>query len=573
MGWISSIFKAVKKIFVFSFFPLLFYGEEKELAFGPTGPSRFFKDETKKYGLEKIVGERFYAVDFDRDTYTDIVVLPENYSNPVFYRFDKDKERFVALEKSPFGEAIRASFLLFHDMDKDGILDVFVGTLGRRSEIARYPLRIFKGHLEEKAVRYKKIDLEMNPLPTSSLALLDYNLDGHIDFFQGNYSHKVSGKTRQAPDRLWKGEEMTFVDQSVLLEKEHDHDKDLNYYPNARPTIGLSICDVDLNGYPDILTASTGGHRNKMWINLYDSQNKGRTFRDYGPDSGYAEDENGRLLPLSGGHTFFGLCYDYNNNGLVDIVVGELTTGLDGPMRDKSSVLSGKTRGFPPTFIRTVYTHDQGLKNWPQGDRRGLFADLNFDGLVDMVIDNSGFPPASRLVYFEQEEDHSFTDKAYEYGINVLNPSGTISLDVNRDGRLDLLIGQTNLRNHRVPRHLFLMVNHIPRNKKRSLRFFLRGKKSNAPALGARLVLTAGKQRFQQFVQYSFGEAPSQMEQGVYFGLGPSRPGSVEVHWPYQEGETLLIKRYDLSKWRLTGHLNVTLCEDGRSFKGIRQCP
>ena len=549
----------------------------KEAAvFGPSAPSPLFKDETKKYGLSGIRGERFYAVDINGDTYTDLIVLPNNYSIPSFYLFDKEKRLFSPLAESPFGEVVRASFLVFHDVDKDGILDVAVGLTSKKTELTLHPMRLFKGGIGTKGIpSYREIPFIKKVFPTTTMIPIDYDLDGYIDFFQGNTFQRVGGKNQTFPDNLWKGDgKGNFTDMSYLLEKEHSYDRRLSYYGNAKPTIGASLCDVDGNGRPDILTASTSGNENKMWLNLYDRKSEEYVFMDYAAESGYAEDENGTFARLSGGNTFYTLCTDYNNNGLIDIAVGELTYGYDPPSRDRSSILSGSDPRFPPKFIRTYYSDDEGVESWPQGDRRGVFADIDFDGFIDLLVDNSGFPPKSRLVYFRQTKDHGFIDEAKKYGIDVLNPAGTILMDIDRDGRIDILTGQNSLRDRRIPGHLFLMVNKIPRAGRRSMRFFLEAKKSNHEGIGARLKLKTRERTIQQFVQYSFGEAPSQNERGIYFGLGEDKPQSIEVHWPYigKGAKAPLTKTYDLSKLRFLHHLDLTLCENGRIFKGTAGC-
>ncbi len=553
--------------------------EQKKKSYGPTSTSSFFKDKTKEYGLENVQGERFFAVDFNNDTYTDLVILPSNYAIPVFYRFDKKEKKFLKLNYFPFPNSIRASFLVFHDFDKDGILDVIVGVFNQRIELMQYPLRIFKGNFNKEKLTYNPVSFKSDPLPTSSVVLLDYDLDGSIDFFQGNYFKLENKQNRSSPDRLWQGKGIAFKNQSILLKKEHDYDKKFKFYKNAMPTTGVSICDVDLNGYPDILTASAGGNENKMWLNLYDNKNESRVFENYGRISGVAEDGKETFLKYSGGNTFFTICADYNNNGIIDMAVGELKYAHDPPSRDISSILSGTEKQFPPKFIRTPYTHNEkkDVKTWSQADRRGIFSDINFDGLIDLVIDHSGLPPTSRLVYFKQQNDHSFTDEAKEHSLDILNPAGTITLDVNRDGKLDLLVGQTNVRDVSIPKKVFLMINTMSRNKKRSIRFYLHGKKSNVQGIGARLVLKTNRRKMQQIVQYSFGESPSQLEQGTYFGIGEDHLQSIDVTWPFldkkkEERPSFLVATYNLSKLRFTKHLNITLCEDGRLFHGIKRC-
>jgi hypothetical protein len=43
------------------------------------------------------------------------------------------------------------------------------------------------------------------------------------------------------------------------------------------------------------------------------------------------------------------------------------------------------------------------------------------------------------MVLMEQQADNSFINKAAELGIAITNPKGTITLDINRDGKIDIL--------------------------------------------------------------------------------------------------------------------------------------
>jgi hypothetical protein len=74
-------------------------------------------------------------------------------------------------------------------------------------------------------------------------------------------------------------------------------------------------------------------------------------------------------------------------------------------------------------------------------------------------VDNSGFPPYSRLVLFEQDENHSFFNISTNAGIDIVNPTGTVVLDINKDGAPDILTSQNNIRNSDIPPRLFLFQN------------------------------------------------------------------------------------------------------------------
>ena len=151
----------------------------------------------------------------------------------------------------------------------------------------------------------------------------------------------------------------------------------------------------------------------------------------------------------------------------MDIFLGELSHSYDNESVDRSSILTGSKESFPPFFIRTEYLSHTQTEQWNQGDRRGVWLDYNLDGRIDLLVDNSGFPPHSRLVLFEQDKDHGFSNISTKAGLDIVNPTGTITLDINRDGAPDILTSQNNIRNSEIPRpnvvyHSFLAKRRSP---------------------------------------------------------------------------------------------------------------
>ena len=553
--------------------------------YGPTPPpgttSKLFEERSRQYGLEGVRGVRFYAIDFDRDGWTDLAILPDYFSTPEFYHFSPQTKRFERLGYSPLGEDTQGSFLNFADLDGDGSLDVLLGTLVQKSELTKKSLRIFRGSIKSGRLRYEEIPNPFSPnvrkrllnFPLSSLSLLDFDLDGKLDLFLGGwFYHGPKGEVTNAPDILLKGEGFKFQDTSSLLSNEDAS--------RAAPTFASATCDIDLDGYPDILTASSNGHPNKLWLNQQntsDGQGSGRLFRDFGAESGYAQDHEGRLQLRGGGHSFFSSCADYNNDSLMDIFLGELFHAHDPKTVDLSSILTGKNLETPQ-FIRTPYTNDE-QRRWSQGDRRGVWLDYNVDGLTDLLVDNSGFPPRSRLVLFHQNPDHSYEDRAPRAGIDLVNPVGSITLDVNRDGRPDILVGQDRVRDARIRPRLYLFENAIPREGRRSVRFYLRGQTSNARGIGSLVTLETSKGKKRQWVEYHQGPQASQNQEGIQFGLAKGEaPLKVSVHWPYWKGAgrpTVAGEArqrqpsektvYSLSRYKFRHFLSLTLHENGKT--------
>jgi enediyne biosynthesis protein E4 len=546
---------------------------------GPTSlpVTHDFEDQTRQYGLDNIKASNLYAVDFNSDGDTDLVVLPDHYSVPLFYAYIAQTSRFEKISYNPLPEMIRGSYLSFLDFNKDGVLDLVIGTLNQKTELTKYPLRFFKGTIKRNLIHYNEVgaNLSKGIRPTASISFFDFDLDGYLDLYEGNWYEYKESKSKPIHDQLYKGKEFHFLNATGFLYQETKYSRNQKRYINATPSFGVSTCDIDQNGYPDVMVSSSSGFTNKLWLNLKNTESKGqRLFKNYGNQSEFAADFDGKYSERGGGNSFYSLCSDYNNDGIIDIVVGELTHSYDTEYRDRSAFLTGTTHSFPPKFLRTEYYTDTGNGAWDQGDRRGVFFDYDMDGLIDLLVDNSGFPPKSRLILFRQEENHAFVDLSEKMGVNILNPSGTITIDINKDGQMDFITGQTTIRNSAIDSKLYVFINKVIRDRKRSIRFHLKGDLANLQGLGAMIKLQTNKRKMMKWNETLSGPLPSQNEAGVYFGFDEDKAQSVEVRWPilYKDSKTPLVRTYDLRKYRLKKHYELTLCESGAVIEGIEDC-
>jgi len=587
MEWISLITKMKKQLILSSLVLLTSCSQKvkraevkkpaKKVKAVISGPSLknndgSFVDVTEKLGLKGEKAVHLYSVDLNNDGFSDLVTLPDFYSVPKFFIFDKSKKKYNKIKNFPAKQAFYASYLNFADFNSDGVVDMVVGTLNQKSELTKRHLQLYKGSLSKGKVHFSLAGSGLKDKkvkPTSSIVLLDYNLDGKLDIFESNWYDQKKGKIELVPDRLLMGKEFSFKDVSYLLKDEKKYNRSLKKYVEARPSFGASTCDVDGNGYPDILTSTSSGFKNRLWLNLFDSKHKDRIYKDFGKESSYGQDNFGELTVRGGGDSYYSLCTDYNNDSFIDILVGELSHSYSPEEKDRSSFLTGKHDNFPPEFIRTEYTQDAGQENWTQSDRRGVWLDYNNDGLIDVLVENSGFPPLTRLILFEQFEDHAYDDVGKQHGLDILNPSGTITVDFNKDGRMDIISGQTRLRNSRIKNRIYAFENKTNVKGNRAVRFFLNGKKANKDGLGStvELMTTTGQQK--RWYELNSGSLPSQNEKGLHFGVPrTSKLIEANVSWPVLKNKRPLKVKYKLSKFKLKKYSEFTLCENGKVKRG-----
>jgi hypothetical protein len=444
-------------------------------------------------------------------------------------------------------------------------------------------VRFFKGSIIKDKIWFteKKL-IDASPAPTSGISLVDVNGDGRLDLYLSNWFQEIRGAPTPVPDRLLVWHKDRWRDQSDLLENELVMNDTKESYINATPSYGASTCDLDGDGFPEILTASSSGYANKLWHNRYQLEGNKRYFVDIGSKTNYAKDAEGFHVPRGGGRSFFSACADYNNDGLMDVYLGELTHSYDADSVDKSSILTG-IKQTEISFMRTEYLVETEKINWSRADKRAIWFDYNLDGLMDLLVMDSGYPPHSRLVLFEQDDRHDFLNVAAKLGIDMMNPSGTITLDINNDGQMDLLTSQSKIRNEKIPTQLKLYINKSRLPGSRSIRFFPRGITANTHAIGAMIQFQVkkvnGKIEWRsQWVEYTQGGLPSQNEEGILFGLAQGEVAlQVRVRWPtpsgvQAQGRSTLEKNYKLDGIKFDQFLPVTLCEDGRIFLEKKFC-
>ena len=544
-----------------------------------------FIDKTSEYGLDGLYAVTFNAVDLNFDGYTDLVILPTYYSRPKFYVWNEAVKKFERWKHDPLPMDFKAGYMLIYDLNKDKVPDLISGVLNQRSEVSQIPVKIYYGLVKNEKLYFNEdtTAIKVPVEPTSSLSLIDYDLDGWIDLFVSNWFENKNSQYYPVADRLFRNNKGKFEDVTgKVLRGEADKTSDQLYPQNARPTYGASTCDIDQNGWPDILTVSSSGHKNKLWMNLKESRSGERYFEDVGPLSNYASDPDGSLIPTGGGRSFFSACTDYNDDGIMDVFIGELSHAYDNESVDRSSVLTGSRETFPPYFLRTEYVSDANSESWNQGDRRGVWVDYNIDGRADILVDNSGFPPYSRLVLFEQDEARAFVNVSPQNGIDIVNPTGTITLDVNKDGLPDILTSQNNVRRAEIPPRLYLFQNNGKYPGRKSIKVHLNGVKSNTDGIGAMVMLYTqtkdSKIVQRRWNEYTQGGLPSQNEMGVLFGVPEGYEAvGVKVRWPYVKrtgfgsGE-VIEKLYSLKGFMNKDSIEVTVCEDGKIMTGKVSC-
>ncbi|GAB5561352.1 MAG: hypothetical protein SynsKO_29990 [Synoicihabitans sp.] len=156
------------------------------------------------------------------------------------------------------------------------------------------------------------------------------------------------------------------------------------------------------------------------------------------------------------GNTFDAAIGDIDNDGDFDVFVSTIIHNWAGDSSDKSRFLVNRLRetgevkfDSPPELsvdrVPDVVTPEN--RNFNQGDIFCELADLNNDGRLDLILCSSDYsdppPHDERLRIYLQQTDGTFHNATAELGIDHLGGGQPTLFDWDRDGDLDLTVGQT----------------------------------------------------------------------------------------------------------------------------------
>jgi len=273
------------------------------------------------------------------------------------------------------------------------------------------------------------------------VAIFDYDNDGREDIFFTNGA-KLPEMKKSNPSfyncLLRNKGDGTFEDvtkKAGLLGEKLDYN------------LGVAIGDYDNDGHEDIFICGAG--RNVLYHNNGDG-----TFTDVTEQSGIGKKPPNTLSVEAA-------WFDYDNDGLLDLVVANYTTWT--PQTDRRCSVAGVEYYCSPTFypraVHRLYhnlghgrfedvTEKSGFAAAP-GKGMGIsIADFNNDGYQDVFIANDTEPNS----LFINKGDGTFEEQGLQLGVaynddaRAVSSMGSDAKDYDNDGRVDIftnnLMGQ-----------------------------------------------------------------------------------------------------------------------------------
>jgi hypothetical protein len=293
-------------------------------------------------------------------------------------------------------------------------------------------------------------------------------------------------------------------------------------FDSSSKSLGVAMFDYDRDGWPDLLVANDT-QPNKLYHNL-----KNGTFKDVGVEAGIAFSAEGKARAGMGLDTG-----DFRNSGLDGIAI----TNFDNEM---VGLYQGLKNG---SFEDVALASGVGMASKNSLGFGCVFADLNLDGALDLIIANGHIDETVRNIrgnvgyaqppqLFLNNGKGMFRDVAREAGEAFAQPKvgrGLAVGDFDRDGDLDVLITSNN-----GPAYLY---RNDQASGNHSIRFRLIGHKSNRDAIGATVRIEASGMNQSRLVRGGSSYL-SQSELPVTFGLGKlNQIDRVVIDWPSGHSE------------------------------------
>jgi hypothetical protein len=479
----------------------------------------------KKY-LPETLGSGCAFFDYDNDGWLDILLAnsmdwPEHYQQRTtmrLYRNNRngtftDVTRPAGLDVEMYGIGVAVG-----DYDNDGFSDLYITCYGQS--------RLFhnngNGTFSEVT---RSSGLEGHSDLSSSAMWFDYDRDGRLDLVVANYVRwspqteifcSLDGRTKSycTPEAYpgttcWlfhnRGDG-TFEDVTGRA----------GLHDSTSKSLGLTLIDYDLDGWPDLFIANDT-QPNKLYHN-----NRNGTFSETAVSAGVAFSEDGLARAGMGADAA-----DYDNSGLPSLVVTNFSQQMVGLFRNEG-------HGF---FIDEAPHSAVGKSTRLTLGFGCFFFDFDLDGRLDLLVANGHIDETiahveSPVTYaesphlFHNEGGGQFRDVATLVGSGFAGPKvarGCAYGDFDNDGDLDVLITTNN-----GPAYLFRNdggANH-------SIRFRAVGVKSNRDAIGSNIrIWTPEGMRW--LTVKSGSSYLSQSDRSATFGLGKfERVERALIEWP-----------------------------------------
>ncbi len=588
-----------------------------------------FEEKTTAVGLMGVEGTLMSVVDLNQDNWPDLVVRRGGVNahavdsptqntwvlinrNGRFENITQESNFLATRGNYPIPVTRPNWVVTFGDIDNDGDFDAYSGIDMRNppsvmgpngnflvdQESSEVLLNDGQGHFELTYIQDPVRRARQGDVP-SGASFVDFNRDGLLDLWMSQ-----GGLGAPLQDRLFKnvgrGDFEDWTSNAGLITSEWDDLAKLNEGKAHTTAWSAASCDLNGDGYAELLAASYGRAPNHLW-KAVPSQD-GVSFENISVASGYAFDQNqdwtgdqfarcfcenqrnaegcadvpqsalacdpmnnnwdhqiGREPFRLGGNSGATLCEDWDNDGDLDLYTTEIHHWWGGDGSDHSEVLinDGNATFTRPGRMALGMEIPQSTPDWDEGHITAASIDFDSDGYQDIYLGATDYPGNRGRLYHNLTaqnqgiplfEELSVTD-AFEHN----RSHGVAIADFDRDGDSDMIVGHSLMRcsGEENPCYQSAQIRYFENKIGQSgnwLQLKLQGKvpQSNFFAIGAKVVIKAGALYVVKHLQGGYGHFGQQQETLIQVGLGEFCEAEVEIHWPDQQKT--------VQKMKLTGN-------------------
>ncbi len=527
--------------------------------------------------------------DIDNDGLADVFFTANQGANKLYlnkgdFKFEDISTKAGFVDKKQWSTGVTMV-----DINHDGWLDIYVCNAGNMMQPALRKNQLFINNhnltFTDSAAAYG-LD---NDGYTTHASFFDYDMDGDLDCFMVNNSPipvntlnygnardvraenaSVADFLKGGGDHLYQNNNGRFLEVSA---KAGIHGSIISF------GLGVTIGDVNGDGWPDVYVSNDFFERDYMYINQ-----KNGSFKD--ELENYMEHNSIASMGTD--------MADINNDGYPDIFTTEMLPDDDNRLKTTTSfdnidiyrlkVNSGFYHQFMHNSLQLnnkngkykEIAHFAGVEasDWSWGE---MIFDADNDGLNDIYVSNgiyrdltnqdfidffantmiqkmivtgkkdeigsiiakmSSQPIANKM--YHNNGDLTFKETAKSWGLAVPSFSnGAAYGDLDNDGDLDMIVNNNNM-----PSFIFKNKSREV-NKNHYLGIRLKGKGDNSNAIGAKINLYVGDQIINKEVIPARG-FQSSVDYKQIFGLGTKeKVDSLKVIWPNLTVSTITINQLD----------------------------
>ena len=470
-----------------------------------------------------------YWIDYDNDGYQDLLVVDRSSSK--LYR--NTNGNFS--ESTVFDTSLLSNgnpYLAIGDIDNDGYDDIYVVSNNTAGD---FVLRNNQG--DGTFSPLTGIGLQGVAAGKQSVSLGDVDKDGDLDVFVGSFA--TPGNTFSGAQNDFYRNTMNTIDggSGALGFVREDNGLEVN----GQSVWSSLMTDYDNDGHLDVLLAhdfdgtpfADAGSQRPNFL-----RNDGTG--NFSPDPREVDSLIGYLMGIAAGDYNRDGFMDYYLSSIPHFEVGVpvVSGGVRSPnllvQNTLADDISGPLLAFKQDELNVVGTENLLDPEAPTFGWGTAFLDADNDGDLDLYVVNNEQVNFSPNRFYINEGGTAFTENAQQSGLEVDAFSVTLAAaDYDNDGRMDMTMidGSGNV---------LLLHNVTPADGNDYLKLSLKGSQSDKSAIGARVSLTTSDGITQIQETHSSASQRAANSRVVHFGVpsGASIDG-VHISWPSGQEQTL----------------------------------